>query len=139
MPPWQAVGLFCEDIREEKSGQDTLVGILPDNVNLTKIPGVIPKLCLYVRVHVDLEADITAIVASLRFPDGTEQSLGSFDSDFIKKTQKEAREKGAPFAGFIAKGIGGPLNVSVPGQILAIAKIDNEEVVCAFVNIQKSS
>jgi hypothetical protein len=35
----RVIGVFCEDAREEKSGQFSLIGLLPDNVNFSGSPG----------------------------------------------------------------------------------------------------
>jgi len=32
--PVSAIAVFCEDIREEKSRQDIIIGVFPDNLNL---------------------------------------------------------------------------------------------------------
>ena len=138
MPSWQVVGLFCEDIREEKTGVDTLVGILPDNLNVTVMPGLLPKLCVYLRIHIDVNADVRSITAVLRLPPSTDKSLGGFESHFIKETQEDSRKKGAPLAGFIIKAVGGAMNIPAPGRLLAIVKINDEEVVCGSLNIQKA-
>ncbi len=137
MSDWNVVGLFCEDIREEKTGVHTLVGVFPDNLNVSELPGMMPKLCIYVRFHLDVNADVRSITAMLRFPT-SEQSLGGFDPDLIKKTQEDSRKKGTPLAGLILKGISGPIKIPGPGRILAIAKVNDDEIVCGSLNIQKA-
>jgi hypothetical protein len=43
----RAMGVFCDDIREEVQGMHSLVGIYPDNVNVPVVPRMMPKLGLY--------------------------------------------------------------------------------------------
>ena len=44
------VALFCSDVRQEKGGTETIVGIFPDNVNLLTIPGAFAQMYVYVRM-----------------------------------------------------------------------------------------
>ena len=136
MQPWQVVGLFCEDVRQEKQGY-SLIGILPDNVNVPSIPGMFPKLGLYVRLNVDPAADVGPISLRLRLPDGTESDLTGFDAEFVKETQKEAASKGAPWAGFIVTAVSSPLSIAKAGRIIALASIMGEEMICAGLNVQE--
>ena len=50
---FSAIALFCEDIREEKSGQYAIAGILPDRLNVKRLPTVLPKLGIYLRFHLN--------------------------------------------------------------------------------------
>jgi hypothetical protein len=59
-----AVCIFCEDIREEKSGQDTIVGTLPDNLLINPPPpklqdakALMPKLGMYLRINLLADQD----------------------------------------------------------------------------------
>src|SRR5258708_7688413 len=95
--PSNIVGLFCEDIPEEKTGH-TIIGIFPDNMNVAALPGALPKLGIYIRCHIDPRAKIKNLSAKLRFANGEEIPLASFDEAAIKKTQAETRDKGTPLA-----------------------------------------
>src|SRR5204863_1010 len=100
--PLSAIGIFCEDIREEKSGQVTLVGILPDNVVMPRIPPeiaeknpsarpIIPRIALYVRVHVGADEAMQPLRLKLILPNDSEMEIGTIDTDLITKSQNEAR------------------------------------------------
>jgi hypothetical protein len=129
------VGLFCEDVREEKTGH-TVIGIFPDNVNVPALPGALPKLGVYVRCHLDPRAKIKNLSAKLRLADGEEIQLASFDEATIKKTQAEAREKGTPIAGFIMIAVAMMVKVKEAGLMLAIVNVGGTEVLAASLNLQ---
>ena len=50
--------ILCEDIRDERSGTETLVGVLPDNVAIRGPRGVMPKLAVYLRIQIDDAVDV---------------------------------------------------------------------------------
>jgi hypothetical protein len=134
--PWNIVGLFCEDIREEKSGQHTLIGIMPDNMAVPHMPGAIPKLGIYARCHVDPNVDVGSISLKLKFPDGEEAPLSNFDEAAVKKVQTDTRVKGTPLSGFLLIGLLGMLKLPAPGRVLAIVTIGGQEVVAAAINFE---
>jgi hypothetical protein len=66
------VALFCSDVRQEKGGTETIVGVLPDNVNLPSIPGPFAQICVYVRMHMRPSFRPAQIISRLMLPDGSE-------------------------------------------------------------------
>lgn len=131
--PWNVVGLFCEDVREEKTGH-TVIGIFPDNMEVAQMPGAIPKLGLYVRCHVDPAADVGEVSLKLKFPDGGEVPLAKFDEDAVKKTQADTRAKGTPLCGLVLIAVAGMVQLKQPGRLLAIVTIGGEEVLAAAIH-----
>jgi hypothetical protein len=134
VPP-NVVGFFCEDIREEKTGH-TIIGIFPDNMNVSALPGALPKLGVYIRCHVDPSEDVGPISGKLVFADGDEIPLADFDEAAVKKTQEETRKKGTPIAGFIMIAVAMMVQIKEAGRILAIVKIGKTEILAATLNIQ---
>jgi len=135
MRSWHAIGIFCEDIRQEKTGQ-SLMGIWPDNVNVPEAPGVFPRIGVYVRVHVEPSANVGAISGRLRFPDGSHHELGAFDLNLVKKTQEESRQKDAPWAGFVLTALAYNFPIQAEGRLLLLARIGDDEVVCGSLNVR---
>jgi hypothetical protein len=132
-----AIGLFCEDIREEKQGTDTLVGILPENLLISqKPPAVLSKLALYVRITLESATNIESINIKLRTPEGTVLDLTTFDANLIKKTKQEASESNNPFVGLISKVVFGPFQVAKAGRYEALVELNQEVSVCAFMNVK---
>lgn len=124
--------LFCEDLREEKSGQDTLIGILPDNVAVPAFPGAMPKLAIYVRIHLDAAAPIPkSIVAKLVLPDGQELDLPPWDKAVIDKGFDDAKANGTPLVGFILRAVLTTLQISKAGVMVLKVTIDGTDYIAA--------
>src|SRR5262245_674883 len=121
MRPFKVVGLFCEDIRQEKSGQDTLVGVLSDNLSVPNAPVLIPKLGIYIRVQLDKDASPRTLRIKLRVPGGPDVPVTSLD-DLISQARADADTHGLPFAGLIARGVISPFPVHALGKIEAIVE-----------------
>ena len=135
MRTWQALGVFCEDIREEKQGS-SLMGVMPDNVAVGSIPGAFPKIGIYVRCQVSPSTDAGEITVKVRYSDGSESELGGFDADLVRKTQQAAIETGIPWAGFIVSALASPFPIQKSGIVQVLANFAGEEVVCAALNIK---
>lgn len=144
-----ALGIFCEDIREERTGL-TLIGVFPDNINLAvETPGevvVIPsdrpmpkrisQLCIYARVNFGQEENIDSIIIRLIFPDGKKQELGVVSRETIEGAKKKAKSKGNPLAGVIARATVGGFNIAKPGVMKLEMDIGGESYLVAALNFK---
>jgi hypothetical protein len=118
------ISLFCEDIREEKAGTVTIIGIYTDNITVTVAPFNFAKLAVYTRISFPVTAALPkAIALRLIATDGKEVALASFDQGLIAKAQKESLEKGAANAGLIGSAVLVPFTVRQPGRMNVVAKI----------------
>lgn len=54
--------IFCDDIRQEAGGKQTLVGIYRDQLQLPAIPIVLPRLCVVVDVVTPVEQPFEQMV-----------------------------------------------------------------------------
>jgi hypothetical protein len=109
------MAVFCEDIREEKNGMFTLVGILPDHVNVANPPGedgttppptdqkykTLNKVHVYARIAFDPDYDIGEPEFFLVMPHGEPQSLGKVSPETVAKAKDGARKRSNPLAGII--------------------------------------
>jgi hypothetical protein len=134
-----AVGLFCEDIREERSGSNSIVGILPDNLSLSHIPGVLPKLCVYIRINIGLDRDPRPIVTYLILPNGETTAKRPLDDALIEKTRKRAKKDGSLFAGFISRIVMTPFPVEMAGRIQCLVTIGDTEYLCGALNLREQA
>jgi len=139
MPNFNVVGVFCEDIREEKSGTDTLVGVMPDNISVQAVPGLFPKIAFYTRAHIPIDSPIRSISIKVILLDGTTVELGGFDASAIEKEMEAVRKKGTPHVGFIFRGILSPMPIPKFGRVNVWAKVDEEEFVCASLNVEQAA
>jgi hypothetical protein len=133
----RALGLFCESVREESGGTHTIVGILPDNMTLQKVPGALPKLSLYVRILLEPGVDPGPLSIWLSFPNGEKREIQKVDPKLIEATQRTAKDEGAPLVGVIAHAAFPQFPVPGYGRISALLRTTNEEIVCGFLNVKE--
>lgn len=141
-------GLFCEDIREETSGSHTIVGVMPDNINLQgqeglKLPDgdkgklLFPKMGFYVRVNLEASAPAPKqIVAAASFPGHGIMPLGILGSEAIERAFAEAHSNKTPFVGVVFKAVVAPLTVTESGIATLHLNVDGEEQMCGTLNVR---
>jgi len=133
MRPFSFIGIFCEDIREEVGGTHSIVGVLPDNVAIGRLPGMMPKLGVYIRIQIDSDADPKSLKARMKTPDGATFELADF-GELIRGTKEHAEVAKFPIS-LIAKGALTPLPINKVGRIEAIVEVDGTEYVCGVLNL----
>jgi len=138
MTPLSIIGVFCEDIRIEMGDIITLIGLLPDNIDIqpthTEKGGVatndskfLPKLCVYARANFDPDDPVNEINLRLILPDEKEVPFGGASPDVIKLAKQQAKERGNPLAGVMMRGVMSPFQMS-GGGILRLEAIIGSEV-----------
>jgi hypothetical protein len=130
------VAIFCSDIRQEKGGTETIVGVFPDNVNLPRIPGAFAQMHVYVRLHILPTFYPKSITTRLVSPDGAELSHNEMDSAIVESARGKALANDAPYLGLIARIAIAPMRISQEGRIRAIVAIDGEDHVAGALNCQ---
>lgn len=137
-------GLFCEDIREEKSGQASIIGILPDNIQLPTPPDsmkkpagvLLPKLGLYIRVRVPMDGALSPMRVSLVLPNGENRQLGEIEADLIEKSRNEARANGIPIAVIIFSALIQGFQLAQTGLIVAVLESEGIQYQLAVLNVK---
>ena len=114
------VALFCEDIRNETQGTNSLVGILPDNVNVPTLPFVFGKMGLYARVHLDPEFNPGPMILKLKLPGSSAVEVSRMEPELISRARDESKREGKPIAGFITYTIMRNLSVTEEGIAVAV-------------------
>lgn len=132
--PISAIALFCDDIREERSGAVTLIGIMPDNVEVPVIPGALPRVGVYIRVHLDPNAEPKPIDLFLAFSDGNQHQIGGFPIELIQKASADALSAGNPLAGLVANVIVSPFPAPQAGRALVTLSRSGETQVIGGLN-----
>lgn len=135
-PPVVAVALFCDTVRREQGGSDTVVGIMPDNISISQVPAILPRLALYVRIQFDAEIEISPVSLSLRTPDGQNIELGTLDQETFNKAGSSAKESDKPYAGVIARTEMAPFQVLQTGRIDAIVKTATDEILAGHLTVK---
>ncbi len=134
-PDISAVGMFCEDIREEKAGTDTLIGILPDNMTVPQ-PGSIPKLCLYVRIQFEPKVDPGDIVIRVFLPTGENIMENIIEPELIKGARDKAISRDAPLVGLFSRMTWGNFPAQSSGRVKVSISAGGREWICGHLNIK---
>lgn len=132
---FSAVTIFCEDLRDERSGTETMIGILPDNVNVPAFPFAFPKLAMYTRIIIanDFEIEPIELLMSIN---GNEVALGVVDRELITKAIDDSKEAGAPITGLISRAIAVPFPIPEASRILIFAKTSRHSVTTGTLRLQ---
>jgi hypothetical protein len=145
MVPFSAVCVFCEDIREEKSGQDSIIGTLPDNLIAQgpppqSVPNArvfLPRMGIYLRIHLDAAQETPKkISAKVISTDGETIVQTGWDSAIIDKTFADSKENHMPVVGLIFKAVIHPFPITLEGgKIIAVAVVDGVERIAGALNV----
>lgn len=65
----RATSIFCEDIRYERDGRLSYMGVYPGVVWVPETPYLVPKLCLILRVMASREKPIQTLIGKIHFND----------------------------------------------------------------------
>lgn len=122
------VCIFCDDVRQEQSGATTILGVMSDNVNVPGVPGLLPKLGLYVRARFATSKPPPSFSVKLKVPWQTEvANVGKIEPGAIATEVKAARQRGNDAMGFVLAVVTAPFPVPQVGRIEAIATVGKEE------------
>jgi hypothetical protein len=142
------LGLFCEDIREETSGSHSIVGVMPDNINLQaqerlKLPDsdkgklIFPKMGFYVRANLDATAPAPKqVTAAVSFPGHGIIPLGVIGAEAIEKAFAESHSNKTPYVGVVFKAVMAPLPITESGMATLHVNVDGQEQACGSLNVR---
>jgi hypothetical protein len=135
MGSFSAITIFCEDIREEVGGTETLIGIMPDNVQLPVIPFHFPKICIYTRIHLTFDFKPEEIKFFLKFPDNSEQFFGETSAEQVRSALTDSHSKNNLITGLIFKVKIANLPIKTEGKLVPMIKFGTEEFITGTLNI----
>lgn len=135
-----AVALFCEDVRREASGKQTLIGVFADLVRITEMPGEIRRLSVYYRIRFDPSGDYPDPITPHLEWDGQSVEPPTphepFRIDRMQSAMADARERKVPFVSISGRiQLREPVQVQNPGQILAFLNVGTEKMLCGSLAI----
>lgn len=144
------MGFFCEDIREEGDNIVTLVGLLPDNINVSaqeifskenaeaaslRSNRILGKLCYYARANFDPNFALPSIQFFVVLPDKTRIPAGEVASATIETAKKKALENTLPLAGVTVRAILGGFRFPKSGGLIKLeADVNGETKIVAVLN-----
>lgn len=129
------ITLFCEDIREEKSDLDTIIGVMPDNIKLPQVPATIPKLAFYTRIRIDVHEDASSLTVRIEEPGGKEQILSSFDSKVIERVRSDALSNGLACFGLVVRAVASHFAVMETGFCRVYVNVDGTDYLSGELRI----
>jgi hypothetical protein len=132
-----AVGIFCSDIREEVGNQFSVIGILPDNLNVGAVgAAMLPHLSVYARIVMQPGAVPKSMRFYLRLSwQDDPLDLGPVDITALTRDAHTEFERGTPLFTIISRAQAAPFPIMVPGQIICLADIDGVETPICFLRI----
>jgi hypothetical protein len=101
--PFSAVAIFAEDVREERAGTVSLIGILPDTVVLSAFPAVLPRLNLYIRISYDPNDPPSDVSCGLRINDEPPLLTQDFAAEPLAQAVAETVAGGGRIGTIIAR------------------------------------
>jgi hypothetical protein len=130
------VALFCDDIREEKFGTFTIVGVYPDNLQIKQMPGTFAKMSVYVRMHIPVDCKPGKIVTRIFMPDGVEVNSDEADAQVVTNALENAIKAGGAYAGLIARFTMLNLRVTAAGRMQVKVGIGDKEYIAGTLNLK---
>ncbi len=131
-----ALALFCEDIRQEKGGIVSLVGVLLDNINVEGVPGFAPKLAIYIRANFDPTQDLAPIWYELILPDGSVPVSDHVKREVLEKAQTESLRDGNPIASLVSRAIMSPFAIQQAGRMRVVVHFGDKEILAGSLNVK---
>ncbi|MCB2060057.1 MAG: hypothetical protein R3E09_02485 [Novosphingobium sp.] len=133
-----AIALFCDDIREEKTGQYSLIGVVGDNINVPDFPGAIPKFAIYVRINLPVDFEPCDFETFLNFPNGERILLNTIEHDLVAKTINDAKAEHNLVAGIYSHLIAAPFAVQQEGRIWLELVWNHGKIILGSLNFGKA-
>ncbi len=129
-----AVALFCSDVRQEKGGTETIVGVFPDNVNLPMIPCAFSQMYVYVRILILPSYRPASIVTRIVLPDGSEMDRSEMDLVTVETNREKVIASDASYIGLIVKFAVIPMQITQEGRLQVIVSVDGQDHIAGMLN-----
>lgn len=131
-----ALCLFCEDIRQEQGSQETLIGILPNNINVQSLPGMMPKLGVYVRYHFSIDYRPKSVQSFFLDTEENEILKMGIDESLLSETFSSSKRLNQPILGFMSRAVTAPFVFNHEGLYKVITDVDGEQFVAGILDIR---
>jgi hypothetical protein len=129
-----AFALFCEDVRREASGKETLIGVMADVMTFPAFPARVRRIQVYFRIRFEVGKKYNQIIVPTLEWDGKPVDRDSPEPlpvEMIERSLIGAEKRKLSYAtAAIRVRLDEPLPVQSPGKILAILNIGDEKMLC---------
>ncbi|QUL38142.1 hypothetical protein [Erythrobacter sp. JK5] len=104
-----SLSMFCEHARSERGGVASLIGVMPDRINLkaaapkdkvsdADYKPALPNLAVYTRSRIPLDRELRkGVVIQMLSPSGEEVFSHQFDDEFVANSFDAARSDGKEY------------------------------------------
>jgi len=134
--PFDVLTIFAEDFREEIAGTNSLIGIIPDNIEVPAFPGNLMKLVFYTRAHVPTEVQLSDLSIHVMLIDGTEMLLLEVDRDLLRTSRQTSIDEARPHYGIISHATMSPVPVHSAGQVKVIVRSGSGERISGMLTFK---
>jgi hypothetical protein len=136
--PISAATIFCDSVRDEKSGASTYVGVVTDNLAVGDMPGMLARLTIYSRIIMPVDSEPQPIDVVLS-TNGVETSIGNFDKEKVRAAMAEAAATGSAIVTFLTSAASTPFVVNEPTRLRVFVRIPNVEIESGNLKINSVS
>ena len=138
MPDISAIAVFCDDVREERSGMKSIMGIYGDTVAVPAFPGAMPKFGIYVRIHISMDFEPCELQIFLNYPNGERVLVNTIEKSLVEKTLAESKATGNIIAGIYSIQIAAPFPVDQEGRIFVELESQSAKLTLGSINFIQS-
>jgi hypothetical protein len=130
-----AFAFFCEDVRREASGKETLIGVSADIMRFSKFPSKVRRLQVYYRIRFEVGREYNQLIVPTLELDGKLIEAASpaepFPLDMIRNSVANAAKRKVPYvtaAGRVL--LNEPFLINEPCKISAFLNIGDQKLLC---------
>lgn len=126
--------LFCEDIRNESGGSDSLIGVMPQGIIVPSFPFTAHKIGIYARLQVSRHWDKGTIVCGVQMPGNFVRDLGVIGRAELEKIAATT-DAGYDTLGITLTSVGS-YNFSQAGTMSVFLNYQDTQVLIAQLKVE---
>ena len=124
-----ALSLFCEDIRQELAGTETLVGVMSDQINIIGKPALIAKIGIYTKIYFPFDDVPESITIDVYGVDGNIIISNNCDKNVLAESINSAKSANSDRVGMKVLFVIGGIQISNSGEMKVVIRINNVHLV----------
>lgn len=131
--------IFSEDIRFEALGSNTIIGTINDNVEVPAAPFVLPKLGIYVRVNIPLDAEAHPIRVFMRGDRVDPHLIADYSVEDVLQNISDAVARDSLSAGVVFAMVANTFQINEFGRIYVDLEYGPQRMHLGSVNFKKAA
>ena len=135
MNNFNTIAIFCEDVRPEVSGQESIVGIFGDGLSVSSVPGFMPKLSIYIRFNAVSGFELGSLSFKMLSPNGNVLFENIVGKDVISRAIEESAAANMATVGIKTYSTFAPFQINEVGTFSVIASINEVETLAGFIKV----